>query len=337
MNVRAFFLSLTLLCTVLAQTLRAQEYSVPPCPAGVERCHFVVALDGSGDFTSIQAAVEAVRDYTPIPWTIFVRPGVYREKVLIPLWKTGITVVGAGADQTILVWDDYSGKAGHNTFTSYTLRVSGNDIRVRDLTVRNDAGPVGQALALFVSGDRVVFDRCRFEGNQDTIFAAGEGARQLFRGCYVEGTTDFIFGPATAAFVGCRIHSLKNSYITAASTPLGGPFGFVFINCEFTSAPGVDRVYLGRPWRDFARTAILRSELGAHIDPAGWHNWSRPAAERTVRYAEYGNFGPGADRAGRVPWSGILTDAEASRYTLQAMFGADSSWYAAAPAVSPAR
>jgi beta-xylosidase len=276
---------------------------------------YVVAQDGSGDFTTIQAAVDAVRDYTPIPRKIFIRNGVYHEKLLIPSWKTGITLIGESVEGTIIDYDDYSGKGDLNTFTSYTARISGNDIHVENVTFRNSAGPVGQALALFVEGDRVVFRNCRFIGNQDTIFAAGEGSRQYFVDSYIEGTTDFIFGPATVYFENCEIHSKSDSYITAASTPEGVRYGFVFQGSRLTAEPGVKRVYLGRPWRDHARTVFLNSWMGPHIRPEGWHNWSRPVTERTAFYAEFGNTGPGAARDGRVPWSKELTAAQAADYT----------------------
>ena len=291
---------------------------------------------GGGDFTTIQAAVNAVRDYTPIRRTIYVRNGVYHEKLLIPVWKTGITLVGESVDSTIVDFDDYAGKGAINTFTSYTARISGDDIHVRSMTFRNSAGRVGQALALFVDGDRIVFDDCRFLGNQDTILAAGEGARQYFRRVYVEGTTDFIFGPATAYFEDCEIHSKANSYITAASSPRGIAYGFVFRRCRLTADPGVDSVYLGRPWRDYARTIFLESWLGAHIRPEGWHDWSRPEAQRTAYYAEQGNRGPGAVSARRAPWSHTLTPAQAARFTRENVLCrgdcGPSPWFAEAAA-----
>jgi pectinesterase len=275
---------------------------------------FVVAKDGSGNFRTIQEAINAVRDYTPIPRAIFVKNGVYREKLLIPEWKTGITLVGESVAGTIVEWDDHAGKGPINTFTSYTARISGDDIHVHNITFVNSAGRVGQALALFVDGDRVLFENCRFIGNQDTIFAAGEGARQYFKDVYVEGTTDFIFGPATAYFERCEVRSKQRSYITAASTPAGVPYGFVFDGCRLTAEASVDSVYLGRPWRDHARTVFLRTEMGSHIIGAGWHNWGRPEAERTSYYAEFASTGAGASGA-RASWSRRLTAAEASSYS----------------------
>jgi pectinesterase len=275
---------------------------------------FTVAADGSGNFRTIQEAINAVRDYTPIPRAIFVRNGVYREKLVIPEWKTGITIVGESVERTIVEWNDHAGKGPINTFTSYTARVSGNDIHIHNITFVNGAGPVGQALALFVDGDRILFEHCRFIGNQDTIFAAGEGARQYFRDVYVEGTTDFIFGPGTAYFENCEVRSKARSYITAASTPAGIPFGFVFDRCRLTADSSVDGVYLGRPWRDHARTVFLRTEIGRHIAGAGWHNWGRPEAERTSYYAEYASTGPGAAGA-RVSWSHRLEAPDAAKYS----------------------
>lgn len=300
-------------CVLIALFLLGAK--ITQAQAQDEGYDFVVAQDGSGDFQTIQEAVNAVRDYTPLRRTIFVRNGVYREKLEIPSWKTGITLIGESVDSTIIDYDDYAGKDDITTFTSYTARISGNDIHVYDITFRNSAGPVGQALALFVEGDRVVFDNCRFIGHQDTILAAGEGSRQYFRDSYIEGTTDFIFGPATAYFENCHIHSKKNSYITAASTPENEPYGFVFEGCRLTAEPDVDRVYLGRPWRDHAQTVFLNSEIGGHIVEEGWHNWSRPEAEETVFYGEYGNTGPGADVSRRVPWARTLSEQEAQRYS----------------------
>lgn len=292
---------------------------------------FVVAKDGSGDFTTLQAAVDAVRDYTPVPRTILVRNGVYHEKLEIPAWKTGITLVGESVDGTIVDYDDHRGKGAVNTFTSYTVRISGDDVHVYGITFRNSAGPVGQALALFVEGDRVVFVNCRFLGNQDTIFAAGEGAHQYFLDSYIEGTTDFIFGPATAYFENCEIHSKADSYVTAASTPVGVEHGFVFRGGRLTAAPGVTKVYLGRPWRDHARTVFLGTWMGPHIRPEGWHDWSRPEAVATVVYAEGGNTGPGAARDGRVAWSRSLTARQAARLDRRSVLCDDACgpvpWY----------
>jgi len=185
---------------------------------------------------------------------------------------------------------------------------------------------VGQAVALHVEGDRCVFRNCKLIGNQDTLFAAGETSRQYFFGCSIEGTTDFIFGPSTAVFENCTIRSKIDSYITAASTLPTREFGFVFLNCTLEADSGTTRVYLGRPWRLYAFTAFLNCRLGGHINPDGWHNWDRPEAEKTARYFEYRNLGPGATPAGRVQWSRQLSDAEAQRITAQRVLAGHDDW-----------
>ena len=176
-------------------------------------------------------------------------------------------------------------------------------------------------------GDRLMFINCRFLGNQDTIYTGSEGARLLFTNCYIEGTTDFIFGPSTALFEYCELHSKRDSYITAASTPQNIEFGYVFKNCKLTAAPGVKKVYLGRPWRPYAATAFINCEFGNHIRPEGWHNWKNPENEKTARYAEFGNTGEGAKTEGRVAWTEQLTKKEVLKYTPENIFKEDSNWY----------
>lgn len=172
-----------------------------------------------------------------------------------------------------------------------------------------------------------MFINCRFLGNQDTIYTGSEGARLLFTNCYIEGTTDFIFGPSTALFEYCELHSKRDSYITAASTPQNIEFGYVFKNCKLTAAPGVKKVYLGRPWRPYAATAFINCEFGNHIRPEGWHNWKNPENEKTARYAEFGNTGEGAKTGGRVAWAEQLTKKEVLKYTPENIFKEDSNWY----------
>ena len=152
------------------------------------------------------------------------------------------------------------------------------------------------------------------------MFASGENSRQLYRNCYIEGTTDFIFGSATALFENCTIHSKSDSYITAASTPQWVEYGFVFKDCKLTADPAVSKVYLGRPWRDFAKTVFIDTEMGAHIVPSGWHNWNREKAEQTVFYAESGSFGPGGNVDERVNWSHPLDDEQAKKYHIYEVF-----------------
>lgn len=263
-------------------------------------------------------------DYTV---TIYIKDGIYKEKLVIPSWVKNVQLVGESAEGTIITYDDHANINKMGTFRTYTIKVEGNDITFKNLTIENNAAPLGQAVALHTEGDRLMFIHCRFLGNQDTIYTGREGARLLFTSCYIEGTTDFIFGPATALFERCTIHSKRNSYITAASTPENVAFGYVFKNCKLTAAPGVTKVYLGRPWRPYASTTFLNCEFGSHIRPEGWDNWRNEANEKTARYAEFGNTGEGAVTAGRVKWAKQLTPKEALRYTIENIFTDSSNWY----------
>lgn len=293
--------------------------------AGTDHSRYqaVVAADGSGDFTTIQAAVAAVATGSKEkPVTILVKAGTYREVVYVQREKRHLRLVGESPESTVLVYDLHAGVTGPDgkkigTFRTPTLFVDADDFTMENLTVANDAGPVGQALALSAQGDRLVFRNCRFLGHQDTIFL--NRGRHYFEDCYIEGTTDFIFGGATAWFEDCQIHCLKSSYITAASTPPDSEYGFVFNDCEVT-AVGKAKVFLGRPWRDHAAVLIMNSRLPEAIRPEGWHNWGRPEAESTVRYFEAGNTGPGANTDARVNWARHLSPEKLTDITPAAVF-----------------
>lgn len=284
---------------------------------------YTVAIDGSGDFTSIQAAINAAKAFPDQPISIFVKNGVYEEKVHVYSWNTHLSLVGESKEHTVITYGDYFDKMGlgrNSTFHTYTLKVEANDFRMKNITVENSAGPVGQAVALHVEGDRCHFENCRFLGYQDTVYTAGEGARQFFNRCYIEGTTDFIFGEATAAFYRCQIHSKSASYITAASTPEQIPYGYLFLESKLTADEGVNAVFLGRPWRDYAKVVFLQCFMGSHILPEGWSNWSGTQRDQTAWYAEYKNVGPGAICNRRVAWSHQLSSDEAENFTLDKFF-----------------
>ncbi len=295
-----------------------------------------VSKDGNADFTSIQEAINSTRDLGPGEVLIHIKNGTYNEKLEIPSWKHQLTLVGEDKDKTIITNNDFSGKMNpltnkeFSTFTSYTLLVQGDDIKIENLTIKNSSCGEGQAVALHVEGDRFIAKNCNILGCQDTIYTATEGSRQLYLNCYIEGTTDFIFGEATAIFRNCTIKSLKNSYITAAATPENQEFGYVFFNCKLIAADDIDEVYLGRPWRSYAKTVFLNSELGAHIVPEAWDPWTGdkmfPNKEKTTYYAEYNSSGPGASTNSRVEWSHQLTQKEAEKYTLKNIFGNDWFW-----------
>ncbi len=292
---------------------------------------FTVAKDGSGNFTTIQDAVYAVRDLSQQQVTIFIKKGVYNEKLIIPSWKTNISLIGEDRDETIISYNDHAGKRlavrdeclktdSLRTYTSYTLLIQGNDCHIEDLTIKNTAGRVGQAVALHVEGDRFVAKHCSLLANQDTYYAATQNSRQYVQDCYIEGTTDFIFGEATVVFQSCTIKNLTNSYITAASTRPGQDFGFVFFDCKLIADTGVTKAYLGRPWRPYAKTVFIRTEIGSHIVKEGWDNWKNPENEKTVLYAEYKSFGEGGNTSQRVKWSRQLTNKEVKKYTLKNIF-----------------
>ncbi len=284
----------------------------------------VVAQDGSGDFTKIQDAIDATKAFPDKRITIFVKDGTYREKVRVPSWNPLLSIIGENAGNTKIVWDDYFEKIdrGRNsTFFTATFLVEANDFYAENLTIENSAGEVGQAVALHVEGDRCVFKNCRILGNQDTFYGAGEKNRQLFLNCYMEGTTDFIFGEATIWFDKCTIFSKRDSYITAASTNKDKPFGFVFNECILEAADDVKNVYLGRPWRPFAKTVFVHCELGKHISPYGWKEWSNKEDKTTTFYAEYKNTGHGSRTDKRIEWSYQLTSSEAKEYSIKNVLG----------------
>jgi pectinesterase len=284
----------------------------------------VVSADGTGDYIKIQDAVDATKAFPDKRINIFIKNGVYREKVRIPAWNNKLSIIGEDAEKTIIVWDDYFDKIArgrNSTFFTYTFKVEADDFYAETLTIKNSAGPVGQAVALHVEGNRCIFKNCRILGNQDTAYLDGETSNQCFIDCKIEGTTDFIFGSATAFFSNCDIVSKSDSYITAASTTEGKPFGFVFLNCRLSAVDSVKHVYLGRPWRPFAKTVFMHCEMGKHILPEGWKEWSNAGNESTTFYAEYKNAGEGSKTENRVEWSRQLSDAEAANYTAVKILG----------------
>jgi len=291
----------------------------------------VVAADGSGQFRTVQEAVNAAPQAGPgaRPWVIRVKPGTYRELVYVQREKRLVRLVGDDPARTILVFGLYASLPGGDgrpigTFRTPTLWIDADDFEVDNLTIANSAGPRGQALALRVDGDRVVFRNCRFQGWQDTIL--GNRGRHYFEGCTISGAVDFILGAATEFYQSCAINCLGNGYITAASTPAGQPFGLVFADCTISGGDAGVRTYLGRPWRAFASVTYLRTQMTAVVRPAGWHNWGKPDREKTARYAECGSTGPGAANAARVPWARTPGPAEAAAITVDRVLGGGDGW-----------
>jgi len=299
--------------------------------------NIMVSKDGSGDFTTIQKAIYAAKAFPYQRVIIHVKNGTYNEKVHVFAWNTHVSLIGESKEHTIITYDDYFDKINlgrNSTFLTPTVLVEGNDFVAENLTIANTSGEVGQAVALSINANRCYFENCAFLGFQDTVYTAGGGFKQYFKNCYIEGSTDFIFGEATVLFESCTIHNKTNSYITAASTPKGQEFGYVFKDCKLTAEDDVNEVYLGRPWRIYARTVFMNCQMGKHILPEGWHNWSKPEAEKNAFYAEFLNMGEGFQPKKRVGWSHQLKASEAEKYTLKNILGEHkdnlkSEWYEA--------
>lgn len=317
---------LSLACALLAAAAGARASRPSHADA-------VVAQDGRGDFRTVQAALDAApRDHAR-PWVIRIEPGTYREKLRIDEDRPFIHLVGASRDRTILTWGDYAtmkGSDGKPIGTSATPSVSirGHDFEANDLTFENTAAPrkvVGQAVAVAVNADRCVFRRCAFLGNQDTLYA--NGGRQLYDDCLIAGDVDFIFGNAAAVFRRCEIRSVGPGYVTAQSRT--GPeqnTGYVFDHCRLTGPAPRASVYLGRPWRPYARVVYLDCRLGPHIRPVGWDNWRKVENESTAWYGEYESSGPGADAADRVPWSHQLARADVQPFEPERFLTGGDGW-----------
>jgi pectinesterase len=286
--------------------------------------HIVVAADGSGDFRTVQEAVDHVQDNNNQRVVIDIRPGVYKEQIRVNAGKRYVTFRGEDPRKTILTFRLSAQQAG-NTRLAFSTFVNANDFRAENVTFENTFGTGSQAVALFVDADRTAFKNCRFLGWQDTLFV--NGGRQFFKDCYIEGHVDFIFGTASAVFENCTIHSKGKGYVTAHyRTSDEENTGFVFLRCRLTGQDTDSGVYLGRPWRPYARVVFLECWLDAHIKPEGWDNWRDPAREKTAKFGEYKSKGPGANPKARVAWSKQLTAAEAKTFSRARFFERGDHW-----------
>ena len=320
----------------------------------------IVAKTG-GDYTTIQQALDTIPADNSEWVEISLKPGIYHENLEIE--KPYIRLIGEDAKKTVITYNNGAATilpdgTRRGTFRSYSVFVGTHDFVAENITFENAAGPgkiAGQALALYADGDRLAFYNCRFLGYQDTIFTgplppstiipnsfAGPrenapriNGRQYYQNCYIRGDVDFIFGSATAYFKGCEIFSKKRAntrpgepmgYATAASTAEGQQYGYIFHTCRFTSDCPAGSVYLGRPWRNFAHTAVVNSELGEHISRKGWDNWNKAEAEKTMRYEEYGNTGAGSVPGERPAWVIQLTKEQADSYSVANVLGGEDGW-----------
>jgi pectinesterase len=309
-------------CALAIVAVAAQRSATTP--------NAVVAADGTGDYTTVQAAIDAVPQNTRAGsrWLIAVRPGTYRERVYVQREKRYVTLVGDDPLRVVIAYNLSAQQAGPDgqpigTFRTPTATIDADDFTAEKVTFENSAGPVGQALAIRVDGDRAIFRNCRFLGWQDTMLL--NRGRQYLEDAYIAGHVDFIFGSATAYFERPRIHVLRSGYITAASTPPDVRFGFVFANGTITGEPGA-MTYLGRPWRDFAQVTFLGTEMSDAVVPAGWHNWDRPEREKTTRYGEFGSRGPGAHANERASWAARLSPRNARELSAATVLAGSDGW-----------
>jgi pectinesterase len=303
-------------------------------PASAGPIRVVVSADGTGDFKTIQRAVDHALDRAPIlgpteRLIIEIRPGVYRERVRVPPDRPRVTFLGKDAASTVITANMSAAAAG-GTFFSAATDVSGAGFEAENITFENSFGVGSQAVAISVHSDGAVFRKCRFLGWQDTLYAAS--GRQHYRECFIAGHVDFIFGNAAAVFDRCEIHSRGPGYIAAVSrTTPDMPTGFVFRECKLTGENTGKGVFLGRPWRAYARAVFLGCWMGDHIRPEGWDNWGNADNEKTAWFGERGSTGPGAEAARRVSWTHSLSEAEASSFAPDVFLRGADGWSPASP------
>ncbi len=316
-----------------------------------------VSPNNTDGFSSVGQALASLPPYSGEEAILYVHKGIYREQLTIT--RPHVTILGDSPEDTVLTYSLYARMtmedgSRRGTFRTYSCLVDTHDVTFRNLTLSNTSGKgpdVGQALALYADGDRLMFDSCRFLGNQDTVFTGplppkeieANGfvgpkqfsprinGRHYYRNCYIEGDIDFVFGSATAYFEGCEFFSKDigrpvNGYVTAASTPQGQTYGYVMEGCRFTSQCPPRTVYLGRPWREYARTVLINCYMDRHIRPEGWHDWDKPQAHETCLYGEYQSFGPGADMEARPGWVRRLGSEDLELYRRENVLAGDDGW-----------
>lgn len=302
------------------------------CSASLFAIDATVAADGSGNYTSVQEAINAAPQNTSAEqrWVILVKPGTYKERLYIQREKRFVTVRGEKAADTVVTYDLHANLKGPDdkpigTFRTATVYVDADDFTFEDITLENGCAPgSGQALAVSVNGDRTVFRRCRLLGWQDTVFT--NRGRHYWEECEIAGHVDFIFGGGIDWFERNAIVCRKDGYITAASTPREQAHGFVFNRCTIRGETPEIRTYFGRPWREHAATVFLNCELSEVIRPEGWHDWKKPERQLTSRYVEFGSTGPGARSETRVAWAKPLTAEAAAALTLESVLGGTDGW-----------
>jgi pectin methylesterase-like acyl-CoA thioesterase len=335
--------------TTVTVAVSGSSHNPVVVPAGTNA---VVAKDGSGDYTSIQAAITAAPTGRTTPYKIYIKKGKYVEAVIIPANKPFIQLVGENLSETILSYDNYSGKpkttgGTYGTNDCGTLIINAPDVMVMNLSVENSTaygknanatppapGDGPQAVAVYTTSDRVVFFNCRFNGGQDTYYGGNvKGTRAYLKNCYIDGNTDFMFGSSTIIFDTCivyprtRLDGGSGGYLTAVNTKPESGYGYVFRDCKITKNRGTTFYSLGRPWQNDGgvadaskshnKVAFLNTTMGSSINATGWSTWDAGTNTSYITYAEYNSKkydGTPVDVSNRVPWSKQLTAAEAAKY-----------------------
>lgn len=296
-----------------------------------EEATIVVASDGSGDFKSVQTAIDSIPGNHSKARLIVIKPGTYKEQVVIEESKPFITLRGADKDahKTILTFDRYATnedpKAPGKRIGIYgteSVSIRADNFTAENITFENSAGRMAAGMAVRATSDKLIFRNCRFLGWQDTVCLVGQ--RMYFRDCYFEGRVDFINGHATAVFEKCHLHATDGGVITAASTKPDTQFGLVFLKCRVTCKE--DRSYLGAPWQPGAAAAFIECELGENLWPEGWTEWRGTDHHKTARFVEYKNTGPGAHPHKRPSWTRQLSDAEAKSHTVENILSGPDHW-----------
>jgi pectinesterase len=281
----------------------------------------VVDINGTGDYTTVQEGLNAAPDSSD-DWTvIFIKKGIYQEKVILNHKKTKVVLVGEDVDSTIITNDDYGDKMlpGGHTFSTHTFRADPHDFQAYNLTFENPSRQ-GQAVAFRSNGDRQILYHCKMLGYQDTYFDNFR-TRRYIKDCYIRGDVDFIFGFGVTLFDSCQLHCVDDGYITASATPQHYDFGHVFTNCWITSPDHWSPdIYLGRPWFPYANTAFLYTWQTSDVFSIGWGRWD--GRENTCLYYEYENYGPGFRPDRRLPFGQFLDSAAAQRYQADTIFAA---------------
>lgn len=322
-----------------SEVLNFRTLSKEPSASGLPVPNLVVDCKGSGDYTTVKAAIAAIPSTFEGKFVIYIKEGTYKEKLL--LRQDNVVLVGDGADKTILTWDDYQGLYNGSTESdernrrSYTLRTEGKGTIIQDLTIenthQNNTGSGDQAMAVEVFNGSASFFNCNITGYQDTFLGRNNNVYAYVKDSFVEGNVDFIYGNSVMLFDGCQINVNRNgAAITAPSTSAAAPYGITFIGCEVTAdevgfdGKTISKIYLGRAWKDAAKSVWIRCKMPAVLDPAGWMaNMNDSVQDDKKIFAEWGctyaESGDG-DLSKRQNGGRVLTDAEAAEYTYEKIF-----------------